>query len=650
MHNLDAIERALVNTRIFIQFSRSHRVIRTLSNIDGDLNGSYCRVANHEISRSHLEFNVNLSWIGYEPRPSWIGQGSVGRGKKGVNGDNLGLGGCSAVWESPVAPITPAAGGDASSIDGQAHERSQMQMWQRQSTYDLRSDARERIEREALLCGKLSSIWATRQTAGANGKPGRSFMRQGRGVSHSVKRRILWAPPLSGMGDQLNALITMFWLSLLSRRRLELVPGTEGVITTSLLGLAGAKVELTSRRNGLMAMLADAKLSLAQNRSKLEANNNAASIHACMHMGDSECHKGALQRMVNMALGNLPDVVLNRVNVGDQTAAFLRSGFVSAATLHSAFHPKWIQMDPTSRDHGDNVVPLFSNATTLSACVLHALARPVDPRHFNELKSRIDRHAEIFALKVASSAKSNTQDGAVASSKLPPRICLQIRTGHLADLRGGGPSSSSKDFLRLLDADKHANKSQTSGQRLKEDCKKQKNLAACKRAGAATRALLRPADAEMLGLQLQPNLTTMDVVSFLNCARDIEADLGQQAQYFISTDSDSLRRSFCDYQSQKIVTSNWPPVHTSMVSAGEQEALQMLAEWSVLAHHCDHLIVSVSSFGLTAAEVAQSFGHASVVVQRNGRSSHGQTPSTQCTVNSQLPNITEMPWLMHALA
>ena len=63
-HNMDVVEKLLLNTSVFRRFGAYAEIIQKLSGPDGILNGTYCRWANEKIARLNLPFNAPLfaSW------------------------------------------------------------------------------------------------------------------------------------------------------------------------------------------------------------------------------------------------------------------------------------------------------------------------------------------------------------------------------------------------------------------------------------------------------------------------------------------------------------------------------------------------------------------------------------------------------------
>ena len=172
----------------------------------------------------------------------------------------------------------------------------------------------------------------------------------------------------------------------------------------------------------------------------------------------------------------------------------------------------------------------------------------------------------------------------------------------------------------------------------------------------ATNAILRSADYEMLGAT-GVNLTVHHAAPFTGCARQIEAALGRyDTEWFVTTDSSSLRESMMRSLPGKVVFAPWAPRHTSDATIASASRLQMIAEWQLLASDCDHLITSVSSFGLTAAAVAQSFRRASLQIISSAGQHLAVAPAVHRTVGANnsacqasTPHIevSEIPWIRH---
>ena len=72
-----------------------------------------------------------------------------------------------------------------------------------------------------------------------------------------------------------------------------------------------------------------------------------------------------------------------------------------------------------------------------------------------------------------------------------------------------------------------------------------------------------------------------------------------------------------------------------MKDADEISESQMLAEWGVLGRMCNHLTVTHSSFGLTAAMLAHVFSNATVKVMKTG-SGNDEVAMTQCARQHRL--------------
>ena len=382
----------------------------------------------------------------------------------------------------------------------------------------------------------------------------------------SQPRRLLWSPPLSGMGDQIKALVTAFWISLIENRRLEVVPGS---VFGAVFSFGGADVRPTSSPD---AHLADQKLALVTMGSRL------------MQRWADELHPE------NGSLHAERTTHVHEWNIGDQTASILKTGWLAALGVPGG-----------ARATELSAAVMHRRATELSAAVMHRLVRPVD------------------------TAPLRTMQAALTTRSTSARICLQMRTGIYW-------RSASKKKSALMSLRKAAKEANTN--------KDESNLAkvASSFFAVSTRAVPRINDAELLGI---PGITNSleDVSAFPKCASQIQAQEDRNLSWYASSDSVSLLGQMRSTYGSTVVTAPWRPQHTSAVQVLQYS--QMAAEWQVLTDQCAHLVIGNSSFGLTAAAVAQTFRGASLHIIVD------PVRNPNCSAHARYVYIANHPWISH---
>lgn len=409
--------------------------------------------------------------------------------------------------------------------------------------------------------------------------------------------RLLWSPPSSGLGDQITSLVTVFWFSLLQRRRLELVPEyNRGALSLGdVILFGGGDVEVTLSRAMVDAQLKNPRLAVVTQAQKTwpggghtrAATGGGARTNLMSRWAQLRSNLSGWAELRSNLSGTT--IHIDRWNLGDQTDFALRAGWLAAAGV-------------------DTRPPI--RPTDLSSCVMRGLLAP--------------KHASGF--KVSSSSPTKEHSSSDIHSR--PLICMQIRTGKLM----------TKQLRALMN---NFTVQTSRGLELEHA-----------RAGlhaTAIGAIPRVNDAEMLGATVV-NFTVDHVPAFTRCATQIQHALGKAARLFVTTDSMSLRRSIAHAYGSNVLLAPWTPSHISDSSVELSAFVQALAEWHTLADDCDHVIITESSsFGLTAAAVAQASRKASVHLissERHGRPASG-LEEVKCSPHTEYIEFAQMSMIDH---
>lgn len=372
------------------------------------------------------------------------------------------------------------------------------------------------------------------------------------------------------MGDQIKALVTIFWFSLVEGQRLELVPRImrKRLSLSDVILFGGADVEATLSTRDIATALADPRSAVVTRAYPAHPPTSDmmfrwAQFHRYRNFSRTTSH-------------------IDGWNLGDLTADAFQEGLLAAAGINTT--------QP-------------ARLADLSSCVMRGL---LAPKYTSDFRLYSERR----------STSTNRED-----KRRRPLICMQIRTGKLMN-------------QKLMSWMKNITiKSPLGGFELQPA-----------RAGLhSTTSTPRVQDAEMLGASVV-NITVDEVPAFIRCAMQIEHALDKDGRWFVTTDSASLRSSMVRSYGSKVLFAPWSPSHTADADASEQtlELTQALDEWRTLADDCDHLIVTnKSSFGLTAAAVAQAFRSASVNLISNARDlgHHDCSPRTQYIEFAGFPMI-----------
>ena len=668
-HDMGEIERALLRQRLTGTLGRHIDSVNRLSDRDGYLTGGYCHRANAEIGCRKLTFNTDLRWL--SPVSTSRQMSSVAAEPCGGN----------------IEPATPIrVSGGSATLGGFVGNKTELGLLRPNAASPDAGAVREHVNRRSgyaappsnagspqAACGPWVDSWVD------------SWIDRQRNLSQP---RLLWSPPISGIGDQLKSLVTVFWLSLLERRRLELVPGVQ---LSEVISFGGADVQASQPAEYIAATLANPNFALVtviEGTSKTNLMKMWAQLHenpassAVYHIdqqniGDKTDNIfkfgwfAAAGINKSMRPTDLTACVLHRLVTFNESLALHRMPLQhraaamshSAATVPALFAARNADRSETSAPASampvtplrewllrhamlnekivDNTVHMLEEEEVLSVADLRILTA----KQLSSLTAKMKPATGVKITNVlqARATASDAPEGPVPppalteSALMPPAllvaqrplICMQIRTGKLIETQDH-LRERFKEFMTF---------------RAQDGTKTAKILDTTRAELHASKGIPRVQDAEMLSAHSTINFTAEDVPAFIQCAQQIEHTLGETAEWFVTTDSTSLQQHMKGAFGEKVTTAPWGPRHIQDASVHSSTYVQMLAEWRLLADECDHLIVTKkSSFGLTAAAVAQTLRRASVHLIEHAMYIE---PNLPCTAHAQYIDLAQMEMLRH---